>query len=750
MRSILRVVLCFVSLIGPWPAVAAADDGPSAHWAAIVKAAGERFGGAGERAASFLAEHRPPRDDAVDPEVVFDAIGVALKARETYPWAKGVPDDLFFNDVVPYAVLDEPRAAVRSRVYGLAGPIVKDATTAAEAAQALNRDLFNAAKVKYSTQRRRANQNPLESMEQGLASCTGLSILLVEACRSVGIPARVAGVASWAGRDGNHTWVEVHDGERWRFTGAAEHDPAGLDRGWFTGAAAGGVEGHARYAVVASSWRTTGTSFPLAWSPRDPSVPGVDVTARYAAMGSHAGGATVGVRLWASRGGSRLAAEVVVSARAPGGDPAEHRARTFADPDDINRLAEVPADAFASPPAGSMSFTHGGEARTMPMPAAPAGGRVIEVFWDELPLSEDAAKAQALRSWLSHADAHRDACAADLAADLVKAAGHEMRLLRREFGEAPEGGRSLWISLHGGGGAPAEVNERQWKNQIRLYEPAEGIVVAPRAPSDTWNLWHRPEVDALLARLIESAVIVWNVNPDRVYLMGYSAGGDGVYQLAPRLADRFAAAAMMAGHPNDASPIGLRNLPFAIFMGGNDAAYNRNAVARQWGERLAQLAADDPGGYPHRVTIYPDAGHWMNGKDAEALPWMAGFSRHPWPRRVVWRQGNTPHERFYWLAVDPADATPGREIRAAADGQTITLEADGPLAVELLLHDDLIDLDQPVRVTANRRAVFEGVIPRTEQAIRRSLARRPDPAMAATAAVRVTIPRAEPAEPADR
>ena len=42
-----------------------------------------------------------------------------------------------------------------------------------------------------------------------MATCTGLSIMLVEACRAVGIPARVAGIASWPGRGGNHTWVEV-------------------------------------------------------------------------------------------------------------------------------------------------------------------------------------------------------------------------------------------------------------------------------------------------------------------------------------------------------------------------------------------------------------------------------------------------------------------------------------------------------------------------------------------------------------
>ena len=92
------------------------------------------------------------------------------------------------------------------------------------------------------------------------------------------------------------------------------------------------------------------------------------------------------------------------------------------------------------------------------------------------------------------------------------------------------------------------------------------------------------------------------VDPDRVYLLGYSAGGDGVWQLAPRMADRFAAAAMMAGHPNEAGVAGLRNLPFGIFMGGADAAYDRNRIAAEKSAELAKLHAADPGGYLARLA----------------------------------------------------------------------------------------------------------------------------------------------------
>ena len=104
---------------------------------------------------------------------------------------------------------------------------------------------------------------------------------------------------------------------------------------------------------------------------------------------------------------------------------------------------------------------------------------------------------------------------------------------------------------------------------------------------------------------------MYGSNPNRVYFMGYSAGGDGVYQLAPRMADRLAAASMMAGHPNDASPLGLRNIGFAIHVGALDSGYNRNKVAAKWSEQLATLQKRDPEGYLHAVKIHKGLGHWM-------------------------------------------------------------------------------------------------------------------------------------------
>ncbi len=247
------------------------------------------------------------------------------------------------------------------------------------------------------------------------------------------------------------------------------------------------------------------------------------------------------------------------------------------------------------------------------------------------------------------------------------------------------------------------------------------------APTDTWNLWHQDHIDRMFGRLIENLIVFENVDADRVYIMGYSAGGDGVFQLAPRMADRLAAAAMMAGHPNETSPLGLRNLPFTLHVGGLDAAYNRNEIARQWEKQLAELHAADPEGYVHWAKIYPDKRHWMDREDAAAIPWMAQYRRNRLPARVVWKQDDVRHSRFYWLAVDPQTIDDRAEVTANRDGAKFDLQATGVKRLTILLCDEMVDLDQPITIVSQGQTLFAGVAARTIDVMARTLAQRGDP-----------------------
>lgn len=751
-----RCVIVWLSLTGSLVA------GPVDDFTAAARA---RYGESGERAARFLAENMPEKDRAeLSAEFLTENLELALRARAEFVWARAVPEEIFLNDVLPYAVFDETRDPWRAEFLELARNIVKDARTATEATQALNRHWFNLLKVHYNTGRKRPNQSHKESRELGKATCTGLSILLVEACRSVGIPARSVGTPMWANERGNHTWVEIWDGD-WKFTGADEYDAAGLNRGWFAGDAAQARADNPRYSIYATSWKREGVFFPMVWARGRDTVAAVNVTSRYAKatpeVAARPAVSRLGIRLLDAPGGDRMVARVTVVDLSGRPLAATETKGGRADLNDLGRFELTPGAQ------GWLRFSAQGMSREMAFGPIIPGDPILEAVWTGLPLTSPTILA--LESWLRHPEPERppnppilrsaltkveaERALALLAADrlarlaierndefeksTVTHAGKSLRWQDRVFGDAPETGHSLWISMHGGGGAPVEVNDRQWQNQIKLYQPAEGIYVAPRAPTDTWNLWHEGHIDPLFQRLIEDYVALRGVDPNRVYLLGYSAGGDGVWQVAPRMADRFAAAAMMAGHPNEASLLGLRNLPFAIFMGGNDAAYNRNRIAAERTTELDRLEKEHPGGYVHLSRIYEGLGHWMNRKDAEALPWMAQHRRQAWPRNIVWQQDDVVHRRFYWLQVPPSAALQDRaRMVASVEDQLIRLDGDVPTGTSLLLSDALLDLDRPLKVVVNGREVFAGRVSRQAEVILNSLRERADAAATATATVR--------------
>jgi len=221
--------------------------------------------------------------------------------------------------------------------------------------------------------------------------------------------------------------------------------------------------------------------------------------------------------------------------------------------------------------------------------------------------------------------------------------GKKLKFKTNTYGEKPADGRSLYISLHGGGGTTAAVNDGQWNNQVfmtsdqpNMYNIKEGVVIVPRAPTDSWNMWFQDEVYILLEQTIRAATLFADVNPDKVYVMGYSAGGDGIFRLATYMADHWAAAAMSAGHPGETTPANLRNIGFALNMGGKDDAYKRNELAAEWKQKLNKLQTEDPSGYKHMVNIFADKPHWMKMEDKIAIPFISGFKRQPYANTIVW------------------------------------------------------------------------------------------------------------------
>ncbi len=141
-----------------------------------------------------------------------------------YPWSDAVPAEIAAVSVTPDTVVDEIPCNWRPALTPLVAPLVKDCATAREAVLAIAAGIGKVTGAYYSRERSKHNMNVLETLQEKKISCTGQSILLVCALRSVGIPARAVGVHTWNHIEGNHTWAEAWFDGAWHMIEMGERE----------------------------------------------------------------------------------------------------------------------------------------------------------------------------------------------------------------------------------------------------------------------------------------------------------------------------------------------------------------------------------------------------------------------------------------------------------------------------------------------------------------------------------------------
>ncbi len=217
---------------------------------------------------AFLLKNMPDFDrEEMDLNLLRENVEYAHLAREKYSWAKRLPEDVYLYDVLPYHVVDEVRDSWRKELYEMFAPAVDTCKTMYDAVCAVNANIPRLTGVDYNTKREKTNQSPRESMRQGMASCTGLAILLVDAYRAVGIPARFAGTTSWHDNRGNHSWTEVWLDGQWRVT--EYYFPSKLDHLWFMADASKANAEDRTYAIYATRFGKANDWFPMVWADGD-------------------------------------------------------------------------------------------------------------------------------------------------------------------------------------------------------------------------------------------------------------------------------------------------------------------------------------------------------------------------------------------------------------------------------------------------------------------------------------------------
>jgi hypothetical protein len=324
-------------------------------------------------------------------------------------------------------------------------------------------------------------------------------------------------------------------------------------------------------------------------------------------------------------------------------------------------------------------------------------------------------------------------------------------------GQKPDEGYNLYIALHGGGGVPSENNNKAWERMKSKYLESieQGIYVAPRGITDTWDMHFQPESYVLYDRLIENMFLFEDVCSDRVYLLGYSAGGDAVYQISPRMADRWAAVHMSAGHPNGVDLRNLANVPIALQAGQHDEAYDRNIETAKMHQVLDSLTKENEGQYIHTTWIHYNYGHTFldnepghvpktvvantnsfltsSGScdttecDTNAIRWLDQFKRNWRPQRLIWdlktradRNGEGfwdqtgCGQQHYWLDIgDHSPESLGVDTIVVAlhkETNAIHVEKAGQY-LRILVDRDMLNLEQPINVLIDERNYPVRVVP---------------------------------------
>jgi predicted esterase len=672
-----------------WIAPAAQSQNPAPWWPAEVEQALDRAkDNRGElvkaltdvpqdhrQGMAFLVANMPDSDlRSLKADFLLENADLAYKARRQAPWSSKISEEMFLNDVLPYANVDENRHPWRKEFYERWWPVVKNCKTAAEAAQKLNETVFKELNVKYSTQRKKANQSPKESIEQGLASCTGLSIILIDACRSVGVPARIVGTPMWTDKSGNHNWVEVWDGT-WHFVGACEPDPQGLDHAWFEAKAATALKDSPRNAIYAASFKKTNTIFPLVWSAGRKDVYAENVTDTYTKNGQQKKGLGL--------------------------------------PQDQVEIVDKAALAY---------FSAGATER--------ASWRFDGKLDQCLSENESAVRRAVWKAYLAapiHAELSKD-----FQAHQVRFKEHVSPYVVRQVGDRPANGWPLVIAMHGGGNTPKAVNDSQWKTMQKYYkdQPALGgyQYLALRAPNDTWNGFYDEYVPPLITNLIRQFVVLGDVDPDKVFLIGYSHGGYGAFYIGPKIPDRFAAVHCSAGAPTDGtiSPLSLRNTRFTFMIGEKDTAYGRRMRCEAFNEEIQKLKTENKDAFP--VEMEFKAGYAHSGlPDRDKLKEMYPYTRKVTPRHLTWDLTDAVISDFFWVSV-PAPSK-GQSIDVAILDNHARITTKDLKEFTLGVDSRLVDFSKPLRVTLNGKDTQQSIRP-SFAALCESMLNRGDPELA--------------------
>ena len=270
---------------------------------------------------------------------------------------------------------------------------------------------------------------------------------------------------------------------------------------------------------------------------------------------------------------------------------------------------------------------------------------------------------------------------------------------------------------------------RWWSVDVRHliadseYNGGQGVIYLE--PHGRGNTNYLGLGDRDVMRVIEMARRRFHVDDDRVYLAGESMGGWGVWNVATRHPDAFAAIAPVYGGSDYHSQVGeaelsrlgtldrfqlekesswamaegLLHTPILVYHGDVDQSVN--IEYSRYGVRLLERW-----GYNVRYVEMPGYGHEELNVWPKIVEWLIEHRRVADPARVRIRSAEPGHASAYWVRIGQA-ASSGEFMLADAEAtgpNTIRLDTKNVLALTLTPGWGLANPAKPLKVVWNGEA----------------------------------------------